>query len=289
MKNKLLFIFLGILVIPAAIHNSDTDSPIDNGPAVPHLTRKNFLPMRQPMAPVVQPQLHQIVKTNNLDLVETALLNTNDVNEADPFGETALITAIRNRCQLPIIQALICTGADVNKYTNDGTTPLYAAVSLYPLESARIAYVKVLLTAGATTNFHQNALTHIIAENDDSDIYKMLMEAKVGINPPSYIDSTPLRHAILRNRIDRVQDLLAAGAQLDQRKNGDSELMIAVRKKNLPIARVLVDAGANVNAPGGDISVLHMAKYNKNTEMIDFLSSKGAVTFWGDGGGCRIQ
>jgi ankyrin repeat protein len=67
-----------------------------------------------------------------------------DLNSQDPFGETALIMAIRHAQQAKA-QMLICAGADLNLQNNEGITALMFAV----LRTQRHEIATSLIDAGA--------------------------------------------------------------------------------------------------------------------------------------------
>lgn len=71
----------------------------------------------------------------------------------------------------------------------------------------------------------------------------------------------PLIHAAARNHIDMVQDILAAGADVNvQRQNGDTALIAAAIEGNPETTQLLLQAGADVHATGYDgATALHNA------------------------------
>ena len=131
---------------------------------------------------------------------------------------------------LPIVEALIKAGADVEARDNDGATPLHYAAS-YSVPSV----LESLIAFGA----------NIEARNNDG--------------------ATPLHFAVTRHRSDTriIRDLIGAGANIEARDNdGATPLHIAafvvsyiavfVDDPASPNIRALIEAGADVAARNND-------------------------------------
>ncbi|MFA5998735.1 MAG: ankyrin repeat domain-containing protein [Candidatus Babeliales bacterium] len=227
--------------------------------------------------------LSDAVKYNKLQSVKTLLAAGADAKGKD-LDLTVLERGIYAGCQLPIIEALIQNGADVNiSDTRGDYSPLLVAV-----RSGRTDYVRVLLAAGANPNNNSRYfnILNLAIKSKKPEILKMLIAARANVNP-SFAHISPLKTAIYESNSVMVQDLLTADARLNNANECNSELRLAVRGNNLAIVEMLVDAGANVNVSDEHYSALAIAKRNNNAAMIDYLESKGAVSFWGES--CSIQ
>ncbi|WP_372369366.1 ankyrin repeat domain-containing protein [Candidatus Uabimicrobium sp. HlEnr_7] len=82
--------------------------------------------------------------------------------------------------------------------------------------------------------------------------------------------------AISWNKAEKVKELLAAGADVNQKNGyGQSPLMAAAEKKNIEIVKILLDAKADVNFEGGSKYMpgtpLMSAAKGGNTEIIKLL------------------
>ena len=59
---------------------------------------------------------------------------------------------------------------------------------------------------------------------------------------------TALQHAVRKNQVEAVRALLESGADPDARRDGATPLFIAATIKDLTLFRILLDAGADLNA-----------------------------------------
>jgi len=60
-----------------------------------------------------------------------------------------------------------------------------------------------------------------------------------------YKDATPLAIAIVKGDIETVKKFIEYGADIDQKSNGMTPLMIAARYNQVEIIKLLLDKGAN--------------------------------------------
>jgi ankyrin repeat protein len=149
-------------------------------------------------------------------------------------GDTAMMMAARTG-RAEAIRVLVAAGADVNaKESWGGTTPLMWAASEGNAEAARL-----LITRGADVN----ARSHYIA----------------AANGRGFEGRTPVA-----NRTDPKTEEFASGWL--------TPLMLAAREGDLELARVLVDAGADVDAVAGDgKTALALAIFNGNYDVASYL------------------
>ncbi|CAI5445064.1 unnamed protein product [Caenorhabditis angaria] len=85
-------------------------------------------------------------------------------------------------------------------------------------------------------------------------------------------------NSILQNLLPQLRSAIEAGTCVNERDSGKTPLYIAVQQENLEAVKILVEAGAIINA-NCDVTfetVLHEAVRRKNYEIVDFLLSKGA-------------
>ena len=151
---------------------------------------------------------------------------------------------------LPVEDVLVAIEVgevDVNVASNNGSTLLHAA--------ARFGQIDVL-----------NAL---------------LRRAEVNVNARSAGGETPLRRAAYHNQVEAAQLLLdadAAPSLADDR--GTSPLRQAAGLGHLEVVRILITAGANVDAVRRDdgFTPLHGASWNGHAEVVRSLVRAGANT-----------
>ncbi len=154
---------------------------------------------------------------------------------------------------IDVVRQALAQGADPNHSDKDwsdplsGHTPLFWAVFGGSLEIARL-----LLNAGARVAAE--------AETEDSSLHAAVEDA----NLPSVNLLLDYDGAAALDWFDYVSR---------------TPLMIAVEMENIPIARRLIEAGADVNAhedaAGGD-TALHVAARNGTLRMAELLVSAGA-------------
>ncbi|HEY8609527.1 MAG TPA: ankyrin repeat domain-containing protein [Noviherbaspirillum sp.] len=112
---------------------------------------------------------------------------------------------------------------------------------------------------------------------DDGPAVKKLLQR--GFDPNTIEESrgdTGMIMALREEAMDVFRVLLAApGTDLEAKAfNGDTALMIACFKGNLPAVQALLEKGAEVNRPGW--TPLHYAAYSGNNDIVRLLLDKSA-------------
>jgi ankyrin repeat protein len=238
--------------------------------------------------------------------VRAALARKADVNIAQIDGSTALHWAAEHD-DIEMADVLIRAGARVAARTREGVTPLQLAAT-----NGSAPLIDRLLKAGADPNA---ALTSagdtalmMAARTGTTDAIRALVEAGANVNgTESWGGTTALHWAVSEGHADAAKALIAAGADVNTRSNyvapangrgfegrtplansADAKpvefasgwltpLMIAAREGNIELARVLVGAGADVNAAAGDgKTALAMAIFNGSYELGSYLVDQRA-------------
>lgn len=239
------------------------------------------------------------------DLLIKAGANVNAKNE---LGATPLWLASAQG-STAMVAKLLDAGANPNVALEEGETPLMAAARAGTLEA-----VKLLVARGADVNAKerlrgQTALMWATAQ-DRADVVRTLIELRADVNarsatrrmvvqtglqtaggngdvrqrftPPGVYDQqeggfTPLLFAAERGSLESARVLVAAGANVDDvAGNGASALVTATHSGNSPLARLLLDKGADPNAAGAGYSALHVAVLRSDTDLVKALLAKGA-------------
>lgn len=193
-------------------------------------------------------QFFQGVLTKNVETVQEALAAGLDPNQLDEYGNTALHwAAAANGTEL--IELLVRCGAQLEvRSALSGATPLVLAVDHEAVEA-----VTSLLTAGA------NPSARIVVQEGNKKVSRSLVDL-----------------AAQRNRLDLVMMLAEHGAKIaDPQSNA---LQSAVRSKNAPLVRLLLERGArhpdmSVAAP---FPVLDTVVRAAETDIAEALLSHGA-------------
>ncbi|MBM3820995.1 MAG: hypothetical protein FJW14_18545 [Acidimicrobiia bacterium] len=194
--------------------------------------------------------------------------------------------------------ALIKSGADVNAANDLGATPLWLA-SL----NGSTPMARTLLQAGANPNLALLAgetPLMVAARAGSADVVDLLASKGANLNARAARGQTALMWAVAQKHADVVTVLLAHGADVHARSEvwsqmmavpphgrleynrliphgGDTALLFAARAGDLASARLLVDAGANVNdADAWRVTAVTLAAHAGFTDVVEFLLDKGA-------------
>jgi hypothetical protein len=176
-------------------------------------------------------------------LVESRSIDVNMVVTVDKKKITPLFIASHNG-HVPVVQALLQAGADVDKAMDSGCTPLYIAS-----QKGHVPVVQALLQAGADVD----------KARDDG--------------------TTPLCIASQNGHVPVVQALLQAGADVDKAADsGCTPLFRASQKGHLPVVQALLQAGADVDkAMDGGWTALDVAKQKKHGKVVSSLQKARAA------------
>jgi ankyrin repeat protein len=247
----------------------------------------------------------------NKEAVRALLQQKANVNAPQSDGTTALHWAVRSD-DLETADLLIRAGANVSAANRDGATPLLLASI-----NGNAAMLERLIKAGADPNasltkYGDTALM-LAARTGKTDAVKMLLEPIAG-KPGAQVNAketwgdttalmwavSELHPAIVKMLIDHGADVNArskfvpsttgrgfegttpVASKPDQTAEEHASglltpLMFAAREGDVESARLLVAAGADVNAVDGDgKDVLGLAIFNGNYELASFLIDKQA-------------
>lgn len=174
------------------------------------------------------------------------------------------------------------------EYDEDSASPLVQAI----LQDDR-ARVEQLLAEGATVNpdirgtsWNEPVPLAAAVFRGNPEMIQRLIAAGANLDRLDLsIDARPLGIAIKQNRPDLVQLLLDAGASAEGGDMSYTGLTIAVNANNLPLAKQLLEAGADPNSDmeDGDRAILHAA-WEGNLEIVQCLVAHGAdVNAWSQG------
>ena len=256
-------------------------------------------------------RLTDAVMRADREAIRTLLQQKIDVNAGQPDGTTALHWAVR-RDDVELTQMLIRAGARVDAATRYGVTPLYLA-SL----NGNAAAIDALLRGGADPNAAtpggETALM-TAARTGRVEAVSLLLDQGAAVNATESVrGQTALMWAVLENHPAVAKLLLARGAEINaqtvvsvpdgttgapQATSGDigahgpgiyrsravpspsggmTPLLFAAREGNLEMARLLVDARADVNRPAANgTAPIVVAITNNHIGLAMFLLDQGA-------------
>jgi len=241
-------------------------------------------------------RLVDAVRSGDRQAVRAFLKNHADVNAADTDGTTPLAWAVRAD-DLETAQLLLAAGADAKMANRLGVTPLSLAAT-----NRNAAMVDALLQAGADANSAAPGGATVLmsaARTGNPDVVKLLIAhgATVNARETSY-GETALMWAAAENHGAAAKVLIDHGGEVNGRsklldytqdrfglegvmtilpRGNWTPLMYAARQGSTDAARVLTEAGAELNATDPDrTTALVLAIINGHYDTAAMLADKGA-------------
>jgi ankyrin len=244
------------------------------------------------------------VKSGDRAAAMTLITQKADVNAPEVDGTTPLHWAVHHG-DLELTQRLIRAGAKVNVKNDYGSTPMAEAAVL-----GRTDLLEALLKAGAdveSPNADGQTALMVVARSGRVDAARLLLKYGAKVNAvEQWRGQTALMWAVAQKQTAMVAELVKAGADVNARSTvnnwerqvtaepraiyrpagGLTPLLYAAREGCAECARLLVDAGADINlADPEKISPLLMAVINGQWDTAQYLIKKGAnpnqFDFWG--------
>ena len=254
-------------VLAAAVRSEVADAAMQrNKRAVRALLQQN--------ADVNAPQidgttaLHWAVEADDLELTDLLIRAGAHVSAANKAGATPLLLATING-NSGLIERLIAAGADPNApLTKSADTALMMAS-----RTGKIEAVKVLVDHGARVNAKETwggttALMWAVSERH-SDVAKLLIDHGADVNAKSnFVPSASGRG------FEGTTPVAAKPNQgIEEFASGLlTPLMFAAREDDIESARLLVKAGADINAIGGDgKDALGLSLFNGSYDVASLL------------------
>jgi len=262
-------------------------------------------------AAVAADGLVQAAGRGDFATVRDLLRRGTDINATDADGTTALHWAVRAD-DLETADALVRAGASVGIAARLGVTPIYLAA-----ENGNAAMIRRLLDAGADAKARDasgdTALMAAVRAGSRGAV-AVLLDRGAEVDATDQIGLTPLMWAVREDNAEIAKLLIARGASMAARTRasekpavrppgagggshgvgivrsgvppqgeqppipgGMTPLLFAARDGSLDTAKVLVDAGADLNAvdPNG-ITPLLMALTNGEIAIAQLLIDRGA-------------
>ena len=267
------------------------------------------------------PALVRAARVGDAAAVAALLKQKTDVNAAAIDGTTALHWAVRGD-DTDTVDALIRAGAQVKTASRHGVTPLYLAADHGNATMIR----RLLAAGADANGTDITGETVLMAavRSGSADAVRAVLDAGAQVNTAEpQVGHTALMWSVREDRPALVSLLLARGASLELKTRtgarpaarppgagggshgvgivrggvppqgeqpptpgGMTALSFAAREGRLEAARLLLDAGADVNArEANGISPLVMALTNRHTAVAALLLSRGAdpnaADWWG--------
>jgi ankyrin repeat protein len=244
--------------------------------------------------------LHWAVHFNQLRTADLLIRAGARVNAANDIGVTPLFLACTNR-NAPMVEKLLTAGANPNAALLNGETVLMTCS-----RTGEIGSVEALLARGAAVNAkeqahdqtalmwaaaqkHPRVVRALVERGADvrarSRVYTQTVTSEVtqraGREELNYSvlrgGSTPLLFAARVGDAESARILLEAGADVnDTLPNGLSALAEAAHSGQQAAGIVLLDKGADPNAAAAGYTALHAAVLRGGLELVKALLARGA-------------
>jgi len=229
--------------------------------------------------------LHWATRADSFDTVKLLLDAGADASAADVYGVTPLYLAAENG-SAPVISALLDAGADPNTAAPTGHTALMTAALNGRTDAIALLLDRGAVLDARDPEYQQTALMIAVREGN-SDAVALLIERGADVNAhtrigetPAFIPPckrtgcfsegaginrggipdrgwrqpargglTPLLYAARDGLVTQVEQLLAAGADVEQAEaNGIRPLLMALINGHLPVVDLLLKHNPDVNA-----------------------------------------
>ena len=241
--------------------------------------------------------LHWASHRNDLEAAKLLIAAGADVNAANELGATPLWLAAING-SAATVKLLLEAGANPNVALKLGETPLMAAA-----RSGDVRTVEQLLADGADVDARerergQSALMWAVAQQH-ADVARMLIRNGADLDARTKVyhqlentagntntsgnfrmargGSTPLLFAARNGDVESAKVLLDAGANVnDAAASGAAALVVAAHSGHGPLAIYLLEQRADPNAAGAGYTALHAAVLRSQTELVNVLLDHGA-------------
>ena len=243
--------------------------------------------------------LHWAAYWNERDTLEQLIGAGARVNTENDYGATPLWVACANR-HVGIVERLLEAGANANLGLRSGETLLMRCA-----HTGDAVAVRALLTHGADVHARepsrgQTALMWAVA-NRHPDVARVLLESDAAVDArttavrqlrgtgersttspqgTTYFDAggfTPLLFAARHGAVDSARVLLEAGADVNDRgADGNSALVLAAMSGHETLARYLLKRGADPNASDAGYTALHAAVLRSQPRLVQALLARGA-------------
>lgn len=219
-----------------------------------------------------------------LACVRVLLKHGADVNKASSSGSVPLMVAVQNG-HINVVEELVNTGeVDIDGQNEEGATPLIIAASNGHVELTRLLVESgVALDTRTALNGGNTALSIAIAKGYESTV-RVLLDG--GANPDvschgtsTTSQSTPLIEAVRSNETEIARMLIDAGAEVElEDSSGNSPINKWVSisaSDDYSMSQLLLDRGANINlASNGNTPFFNACKLGR-VAMIEYLMERG--------------
>ena len=241
--------------------------------------------------------LHWAAHRDDLEAAGLLIEAGAEVNAANALGATPLWLAAKNG-SAPMVERLLEAGANPNVSLRMGETPLMSAA-----RSGSAAAVELLLAHGADVNAaerergqtalmwgaaqqHPEVVRRLVDHGADlharTKVWDQLENTAGNTNTSgnfrmAHGGSTALLFVARNGDVDSARVLVEAGADVnDTAAAGTSALVLAAHSGHGPVGIYLLEQGADPNAADAGYTALHAAVLRGQVDLADALLARGA-------------
>ena len=225
--------------------------------------------------------LHSACISGRLDIVQVLVEDMNyDINRKNKMGNTPLHVAIEWG-SIKIAMYLLKKGCTINSVNELGQSPLYLSV-LHERRSIFNLLLDMKVDINITTSDSEESPLHIACCCDSAEFAILLLQFDQQ-NCHNFVDAygdTPLFNAcrVENTNLELIELMIRKGckSRFVNTITKDTPIHIACRRGRIDIMKILLNDG--VQGPVNqcnyvEMSLLHLACYNDDVEMVDFLLS----------------
>ena len=220
--------------------------------------------------------MHYAVKFRKLEHIEILLKNGADINIQNSKGRTPLHEAVLSN-DLEMVQFLLTHGARVIGSDNQGVTPLMHAPSREMTEILlKAPFGKSFINQTSKEDRGGSAL-HYAVRRGDLEQVKLLFENGANPNALTMRRVSPLQVAFGWNRDWKIiEELIKNGASLTHKDQSGQNVLFYAHTKEKLIKLLETDARQFINEEGDEGTVLHYRVANGNLKLLRILIKAGA-------------
>ena len=241
--------------------------------------------------------LHWAAYRDDLETVRLLIAAGAAVDPANALGVTPLWLAANNASPA-VVEALLAAGGDANAALPSGETPLMTAsrtgsagvvrallahradpharehahkqtALMWAAAQGHPEVVRLLLASGARVDDRSKVYPEVVSSSGNAD--------RSGVFEVMQGGYTPLLFAARRGDAAAARLLVAAGADVDAAAaGGTSPLVVAAHSGHGALAAFLLDAGADAGAAGAGYAALHAAVLRGDPHLAGALLARGA-------------
>jgi uncharacterized protein len=225
------------------------------------------------------PALHWIVRMQDVETARLLLKAGAEADQSNRYGVRPLHLAIGNG-DLEMAKLLLAAKADPNSSDKTGESCLMMAARVGNLDIVKALLDKRATADAADPEYHQTPLM-VAARAGHAPIVSLLIKNDAKVDAQTRTGETPKFRTPSQNSGSKGAGIVRGGwperGERDPIPGAKTPLLYAAREGHADIAKLLLDAGANIEKADADgVTPLLMAVLNGHTALAQDLITRGA-------------